>query len=110
MRRCAFHRHDIAREAILQLHELGDHSQRSLQIGYLRIMLMSELLDHSLELDVSSLESILSYIGTLLEVISDIAHGFPPSGGCNAHVGIGVRDSAPFIQPRDHAATVIANS
>src|SRR5262245_34125051 len=73
-------------------------------------MLMPELLDHSLELDVSSLESILSYIGTLLEIISDIAHGFPPFWGLQRPCWDWSSRQRPFIQPRDHAATVIANT
>lgn len=59
-------------------------------------MLLSKLIDHSLEMDISSLDLIVRYIGTLLEIISDIAHGSSPFCGCNAGVENAVRVSVIF--------------
>ena len=71
-------------------------------------MLISELLDHSLELSISSLDLILSPIGTLLEIISDIAHGHPLCDFFfrNAEVGMLFGLGCPFpfavtFSPRD---------
>ena len=44
-------------------------------------MLMSELLDHSLELGINSLDLISSQVCTLLEIISDIRFRPPRRGG-----------------------------
>jgi len=53
-------------------------------------MLMSELLDHSLELGINSLDLISSQVCTLLEIISDIAHRHPPLRFLfhNAEIGV----------------------
>src|SRR5215831_2912614 len=58
-------------------------------------MLMPELLDHSLELGISSLDLILSQVCTLLEIISDITHRHLPlrflsttlRSGCSSALG-----------------------
>jgi len=43
-----------------KFHELGDHREARLQVGHTRIVFISELLDHSLKVNISSLDPILS--------------------------------------------------
>jgi hypothetical protein len=63
---------------VLKFHQLGDHCESPLEVGYSRIVFTSKLLYHSLQVGISSFELILNQVGTLLEIIADVAHFFPP--------------------------------
>jgi hypothetical protein len=58
-RRSCVRRH-VGSVPFFKFHQLGNHSEGRLQVGHTRIVFISELLDHSLKVNISSLDLILS--------------------------------------------------
>jgi hypothetical protein len=53
-------RRHVGSVPFFKFHQLGNHSEGRLQVGHTRIVFISELLDHSLKVNISSLDLILS--------------------------------------------------
>jgi hypothetical protein len=92
-RRSRLRRH-IGYVPLFKFHQLRDHREAHLQVGHTRIVFVSELLYHSLKMNVSSFDPILSQIGTFQKIVSDVAHSLFPrldSRNPNADTPGGVR-------------------
>jgi hypothetical protein len=64
--------------AVLEIHESLDHFMHRSQVGYSRISLSLQLMDHAFEGCMSRPDLLLAKTGTLLQIATDIAHFLPP--------------------------------
>jgi hypothetical protein len=73
------HRQHIRHAPMLCLHELDHRSKLGLQVRHASLTLGLQLLDHFLELSISSADLVLDQSCPLLQISPDVAHGPVPA-------------------------------